>query len=289
MDGRFGDFSADQSQWVTVFDTPFYPDTLDAAVAIYAPVLEDFGELCERASDSVDLYRRIQSSAPEVRTQLLRVFRKYVSPDTSVEMLRRVGRTEENISSWGGRFRPLPEVLQRISSRPKPDEAIVAILDEYGGRGQKGYDLTEAFFLWFETEFEPTGWSISGPVRAGRDIDLRDVIPGYPKATPVDFILRDPEGKLRVIGFARYDTDRGGSQEDDRISGNERRLREILGRAEESSEDLKVIFLNDGPGLTLGSMWRDNAELEDGGSGRALVTTLKMAQAGRVSLAWLTS
>ena len=289
MDGGFRDFQKTASEWITVFDTPFYPDTLDAAVATYAPVIEEFTDLCKEAGDSVDLYRRIQEAPRKSRRQMLRVFRKYVSPDTSVEMLDKLRKTEATIRAWGARFRPLPEVQEQLTARPVPDEALIAVLDEHGTRGQKGYDLTEAFFLWFETEFEDASWSISGPVRAGRDIDLRDEIPGYPKKTPVDFVLKDPDDKPRVIGFARYDTDRGGSQEDDRIGGNERRLREILAFAEANSMDLKVIFLSDGPGLTLGSMWVDNATIEEGGKGRALVTTLKMAQAGRISIDWLES
>jgi len=289
MDGIFGKFAGEASNWITVFDTPFYPDTLDAAITTYAPVVEEFDELCREARDSVDLYRRIQSSPRHSRIQLLRVFRKYVSPDTSVEMLKRVSKTEQTVSAWSRRFRPLPEVLSRIANRPQPDEALIAMLDEHGSRGEKGYDLTEAFFLWFETEFADANWSIAGPIRAGRDIDLREALPNYPKKTPVDFVLKDPDDEPRVIGFARYDTDRGGSQEDDRIGGNERRLREILAFAEANSMDLKVIFLSDGPGLTLGSMWVDNATIEEGGKGRALVTTLKMAQAGRISIDWLES
>ena len=104
----------------------------------------------------------------------------------------------------------------------------------------------------------------------------------------------DPTDRVRVIGYARYDGDRGGAQEDDRVGGNERRLREILAYSED--EDLRLnrlfcpLFLNDGPGLTLGSMWADYSTIEEGGQGQALgAGTLKMAQAGRVSLAWLAS
>jgi hypothetical protein len=289
MDGRFGDFAREMSAWITVFDSPYYPDTLDAAITTYAPVIEEFAELCLKSSDSADLFRRIQNLPSETRVQVLRVFRRYVSPDTSVEMLRRKRSSEQVIADWGTRFRPLPEVLERIAGRPTPDEAVIALLADHSTRGQKGYALTEAFFLWFESEFTDAGWSITGPSSAGRDVDLPDVIPGYPHTTPADFILRDPVEEVRVVGFARYDTDRGGSQEDDRIGGNERRLREILSYAEGNAKDLKVLFLNDGPGLTLGSMWRDNAAVEDGSGGRALVTTLKMAQAGRISTDWLES
>jgi hypothetical protein len=285
----FGAYRPTGSDWITIFDTEFFPDALEAARARYGPVLSAFEELAGEAADSADLLRRIQRQPKEVRGQLLRVFRKYISPDTSVEMLKRVRRTEEAIENFGDRFRSIEEVRRHLGERPTPDEALIAILAEYGERGKKGYELTEAFFLWFEAEFGPAGWTIEGPLGAGRDIDLKDVVDGYPTRTPVDFIVRDPGGTPRVVGFARYDSDRGGAQEDDRVGGNERRLREILRFAEGADLDLRVVFLNDGPGLLLGSMWPDYATIERGGEGKALVTTLKMAQAGRFSTNWIES
>jgi hypothetical protein len=105
----------------------------------------------------------------------------------------------------------------------------------------------------------------------------------------VDFVVRDEHEIVRVVGFARYDSDRGGAQEDDRTGGNERRLREILRFDRPDRPPLKVVFLNDGPGLLLGSMWADYAQIECGGEGRTLVTTLAMAQAGRFSVEWIES
>lgn len=48
----------------------------------------------------------------------------------------------------------------------------------------------------------------------------------------------------------------------------------------------KVVFLNDGPGLLLGSMWRDYAEIEKLGKGKILVTTLRMLDE-RLTKDWL--
>ncbi len=286
----FGEYRDDARRWITIFDTEFYPDTLEAALARYGPVLGAFAQLAEEAPNSADLLRDIQAAPKEVRGQLLRVFRKYVSPDTSVEMLKRVRRTEELIEDFGDRFRPVEQVRLNLAERPSPDEALIALLAEYGERGKKGYELTEAFFLWFEAEFSDAGWTVVGPLGAGRDIDLTEVLPGYPTRTPADFVISDPDGVVRVVGFARYDSDRGGAQEDDRIGGNERRLREILRFAPGGGMvPVKVVFLNDGPGLLLGSMWADYATIENGGEGRALVTTLKMAQAGRFSINWILS
>jgi hypothetical protein len=285
----FGDYFPEARRWITIFDTEFYPDTLESALARYGPVLGAFEQLVDESTNSADLLRDIQAAPKEMRGQLLRVFRKYVSPDTSVEMLKRVRRTEEVIKDFGQRFRPIEDVRLNLRRRPSPDEALIALLAEYGDRGKKGYELTEAFFLWFEAEFTDVGWSIVGPTGAGRDIELKDVVADYPTKTPADFVVLDPEGVVRIVGFARYDSDRGGAQEDDRVGGNERRLREILRFPKASGPQLKVVFLNDGPGLLLGSMWKDYDQIERGGEGRAIVTTLAMAQAGRFSTEWIES
>ena len=283
----FGDFEASPHKWITIFDSEFYPDTLSAARAYFEPIVARFGVLLATADGADALLRTIQQEPKERRVQLLRVFRRYISPDTSVEMLKRIRKTDEVITEFGDRFRDVETTRQEFAARPAPDETLMALLYEHLDRGQKGYDLTEAFFLWFEANFAADGWTIEGPRGAGRDIELQSVWPGYSKPTPVDFILRDPSNELRVVGFARYDSDRGGAQEDDRIGGNERRLREILGHAKLESRTMRVLFVNDGPGLVLGSMWRDYASVESGGTGDALVTTLKMAYAGRLSANWM--
>jgi len=279
----------DPYHWITVFEAAFYPDKLDAAIVRYAPVLERFAELVEEVDSSADLLRQIMEEPRLIRVDLLKLFARYVSPTTKTELLRKKRSTETVIAKLGGDFRSLPEVQAKLGSRPDVDEAIIAILDEHSNRGQSGYRLTEDFFRWFEAEFGDMGWSIDGPRGAGRDIDLRDVVDGAAKPMPLDFVIRDPTDAPRAVGFARYDTDRGGSQEDDRIGGNVDKLSEISALNRSRGLAIKVLYLNDGLGLTLGSMWRDYAHIEKSGNGLALVTTMKMAQAGRVSLTWLAS
>lgn len=48
----------------------------------------------------------------------------------------------------------------------------------------------------------------------------------------------------------------------------------------------KVILLNDGPGLLLGTMWNDYVNLENSHMGEVLVTTLRMIPE-RLTLDWL--
>ena len=50
----------------------------------------------------------------------------------------------------------------------------------------------------------------------------------------------------------------------------------------------KVIFLNDGPGLLLGSMWRDYTHLEHIWNDRVRVVTLRMVPE-RITPDWLRS
>lgn len=89
-----------------------------------------------------------------------------------------------------------------------------------------------------------------------------------------------------AIGLARYDSDRGGAQEDDRTGGYINCAREILTFAHENNISLKVIFINDGPGLLLGSMWDDYSKLEQLDESNIKVLTLRMIKQ-RLTSKWL--
>ena len=91
----FADYSGEKWNWITAFDAKFYPDHFEAALAIYRPVIVVFRKLADEVADSEDLIRRIQRTKKAYRVQLLRIFRRYVSPVTSVEMLKKKGSTEE--------------------------------------------------------------------------------------------------------------------------------------------------------------------------------------------------
>jgi hypothetical protein len=58
--------------------------------------------------------------------------------------------------------------------------------------------------------------------------------------------------------------------------------------AKSKKMNTKVIFLNDGPGLLLGSMWRDYTHLETLWKDRVRVVTLRMVPE-RITLDWLRS
>lgn len=225
------------------------------------------------------------------RVQVARIFRKYVSPETPVEMLKVKANTNKIIEQFGSGFRPIQEVQRAFANRPIPDETLSALLWEYRDRGSKGYDQTEQFFLLFKTHFPDL--LLRGPQRAGADIPLEKIFTGYPRKRPVDFIiyrdeLRETEENVLAVGLARYDSDRGGAQEDDRIGGYRECANEILTFVQAKGLNIKGIFLNDGPGLLLGTMWNDYARLEQSWPDKIMVLTLRMVPE-RLTRDWLLS
>lgn len=219
-----------------------------------------------------------------MRVQLARVFRKYVSPETPVEMLKRKRAAAMICEQFGGGFRAITDVQRRFLERPVPDEALCAILWEYKDRGKKGYDLTERLFVLLREMFPEL--KLSGPERAGQDVRLGTVFENYTKPDrPIDFLICENDTVL-AVGLARYDSDRGGAQEDDRTGQYRDCAAEVLSYAKTNNLPTKVIFLNDGPGLLLGSMWNDYSYIEDLYPGKVMVTTLRMIPE-RLTVAWL--
>ena len=284
----FGDYRADGATWITLATGEYYPDILPEACELYKPVLVVFGQILKRSESSVALFTSIcELKETWMRIQLARVFRKYVSPTTPVEMLKSKSKVTAICDQFGAGFRPVQEVQKAFASRPIPDEALCAVLWEYKDRGKKGYDLTEKFFALIRTQLP--AHTITGPERAGQDVLLGTVWHDYPNpGRPADFIIKY-ENQVLAVGFARYDSDRGGAQEDDRTGGYRECVNEVLGYAKRKGlANLKVVFLNDGPGLLLGSMWADYTHLEKSGKGRVRVVTLRMVPE-RITVPWLES
>ena len=285
----FGDYKSDAHNWITLASGEFYPDILPEACELYKPVLVLFGQFVQSSESSAALFRRIcEVSESWMRVQLARVFRKYVSPKTPVEMLKKKTECEKIIQHFGGEFRPINQVQKAYKTRPIPDEALCAVLWEYKDRGKKGYDLTAKLFNTLREKFPLL--TVKGPEGAGRDILLHEVFTNYPNHTrPVDFVIYDADKtSVLAIGLARYDSDRGGAQEDDRTGGYSNCAKEVFAFTKQKKLRTKLIFLNDGPGLLLGSMWDDYAKIEQSLKGRVLVLTLRMIPE-RLTLDWLRS
>jgi hypothetical protein len=278
----------DARSWITLVTGEYYPDILVHACLLYEPVLRQFGEVLRQSESSVRLLLNIaEVPAQWMRVQLARVFRKYVSPETPVEMLKQKNKARKIADEFGETFRPIHIVQEAFDSRPIPDEPLCAVLWEYKDRGKKGYDLTTRFFALFREQFPSL--QLDGPERAGKDIRLSTIFKEYPNPNrPVDFVVKEGNDVL-AIGLARYDGDRGGAQEDDRTGGYKNCADEILDYCDSvGMGKVKVIFINDGPGLLLGSMWDDYASIESRSPGRVRVMTLRMVTE-RLTKDWLDS
>lgn len=132
MTKKFRDYKEEASNWITLASGDFYPDILVDACNLYKPVLEVFGQLIKSSETSERLFLQIQQEKQSwMRIQLTRVFRKYVSPNTPVEMLKKKSQAEWICNEFGKGFRPIVEVQKAFLSRPLPDEALCAILWEY--------------------------------------------------------------------------------------------------------------------------------------------------------------
>jgi hypothetical protein len=288
----FADYKADAKNWITLATGEYYPDILKDACELYKPVLVLFGQLLQSSESSTRLFLQIaEQSNGWMRVQLARVFRRYLCPSLPVEMFRRKRKASRICKDFDKEFRPIHQVQEAFTSRPIPDEALCALLWEYKNRGKEGYDFTERLFDLFHATFPDLSIKgPKGPKRAGKDVPLGKVFENYPRPNrPVDFVILDKsQEEILAIGLARYDSNRGGAQEDDRTGGYHNCADEILNYAKKRQLRTKVIFVNDGPGLLLGSMWDDYAALEGRRMGRILVVTLRMVPE-RITREWLLS
>jgi hypothetical protein len=92
--------------------------------------------------------------------------------------------------------------------------------------------------------------------------------------------------ELLAVGFARYDSTRGGAQSDDRTGGNSYKVSKAREYCDESGDRLRLIFLADGPGLGHKDTWQEACELDGAWDGNVRVATMKLVDL-RVTQDWL--
>ena len=115
---------------------------------------------------------------------------------------------------------------------------------------------------------------------------MQEVFPDYPKPDrPVHFVIYEGENVLAIGLPGRFRPRRRA-----RTTGPGNTGVCPGGHTIRHSKGLltKVIFLNDGPGLLLGSMWNDYAHIEESWPGRVKVLTLRMVPE-RIDPDWLRS
>src|SRR5438045_3533314 len=96
----FADYHPVAAQYITSQDRPFYPDYLSDAVNLYDTDIRLFESLANAAGSAEELLSKIHDESGNTRIQLLRIFRKYVSPMTSVEMLKVKAKLPEVIGAF---------------------------------------------------------------------------------------------------------------------------------------------------------------------------------------------
>ncbi|MBB3955946.1 hypothetical protein [Novosphingobium sediminicola] len=278
------------SSIVTPIDSAVrFPEILEQSYARYEADIAFFHELIRTSTSSAELLDRIRSPKvhKDTRMSLLKMFRRCVAPVIDTEMSKKITKvtTKELVNSYGATFKPIEKLQEQFSNlRPGDFETLAALVGEYDTRGQSGYALTEQFFDWFEAEM-PDELSITGPRRAGRDVELSSVFADFVGGYPCDFVIRAGDDVL-AVGFARYDATRGGAQSDDRTGGNWAKVEKARQYCQNTGRSFRIIFLSDGPGLTHNDTWREACDIDGEWDGRVRVTTLKLAPT-RVTLRWL--
>lgn len=255
----------------------FPESTCAITIDYYINMVNFFRSLVFNVNSNYELLNMIRiNSNSKDRITLLKIFRRVVSPILDTESSKKINTisTQSLINAYGESFKDFNLLRDQMKSITECEIKILAnLLAEYDGRGASGYELTRLFFNWFVTKFPFL--KINGPIGAGKDIEFRDVFNDFHEKLPCDFVIYDQNLNPIAVGFARYDSTRGGSQSDDRTSGNTLKVEKISGFCDQNGIDLKIIFLSDGPGLSHRDTWYETVQLDHRWGGRVRVTTLK--------------
>lgn len=266
-----------------------FPEVLANSQTRYQSDISLFRQLANEAPSTSELLNRIRT--PEFnatqRMTLLKIFRRCVSPIIDTEMAKKIRvSTSILVDNYGDTFKPIETIRHQFNAFTALEEAaLAALVGEYDTRGQLGYKLTDRFFEWFENTFQAR-FTIEGPRGAGRDIELRKVFENYEGDYPCDFVIKTSQGHVCAVGFARYDSTRGGAQSDDRTGGNSDKVAKAIAFCKEHGHQFRLIFLADGPGLAHGDTWKEACKLDGSWDGAVRVTTLKTAP-NRITPDWL--
>lgn len=269
-----------------------FPEKMHLLLDKYRDDIQLFKELVLASSSSEELLEKIRAPGIKAkrRMSLLKLFRRCVSLVSDTEKTKKIKKipTENLIKNYGHTFKPIKTLHDNFSQLTNEEEAVLAVLiGEYDERGKLGYILTDLFFTWFEEKFPQ--FIIKGPRGAGSDIQLSSIFPDFSGGGyPCDFVIRDKNQKVLAVGFARYDSTRGGAQSDDRTGGNEAKVLKAAQYATQSGGKFKIIFVADGPGLTHKDTWEAACQLDDSWNGSVRVTTLSLCNE-RITEEWLQS
>lgn len=270
-----------------------FPEFLNSRYTRYSVFVDHFSELVMSSQSSGELLGKIREPGAynaKDRMSFLKLFRRCVSTVIDTEKSKKQSiPTALFIDNYGDTFKHIDVLKSQFINMPDHQKyALTALIGEYDDRGKHGYILTDLFFSWFEESFNEI-YKIEGPRGAGRDIQLVDIFPNYIGGSyPCDFVITDMLGMVKCIGFARYDSTRGGSQSDDRTGGNNDKILKAEAYTRAGGSDFKILFLSDGPGLTHRDTWEEACSIDGKLNDRVRVSTLKLAHE-RITEAWLNS
>ncbi|MEE4212413.1 MAG: hypothetical protein V2I43_24480 [Parvularcula sp.] len=291
-DNNFLRTISDLNKIITPIDNTIrFPEVLELLTAKYGDAIDTFCQLIEDCNSSAQILENIRSSKrdKDERMALLKMYRRCVSPVLDTEATKKIQKisTASLVDTYGHTFKPISKLKTQFANLPAEYKyALAALVGEYDTRGQQGYQLTGEFFDWFEDHFAER-YTIEGPRGAGRDIELSEIYPEFKGSYPCDFVVRrNSDQEVLAVGFARYDSTRGGAQSDDRTGGNSNKVEKAKAFDQVTPTRLKLIFLSDGPGLTHGDTWEEACVLDGQWDGRVRVVTLKLAEV-RITPNWL--
>lgn len=283
---------SNKNRIITAIDTSIrFPELLKVSQSKYASDIALFKSLVQTSSSSAELLEKIRSNSypSDTRMSLLKIFRRAVSPILDTEMAKKISKvkTADLVESYGSTFTSIDTLKSQFSALTSDQEAaLAALIGEYDSRGQVGYVLTDRFFNWFESTLG-SQFTIDGPRGAGRDIELSSIFTNFTGSYPCDFVIRNrANAAVLAVGFARYDSTRGGAQSDDRTGGNADKVSKALNFCRASGNRFRIIFLSDGPGLLHNDTWEEACRLDESWGDNVRVTTLITAPE-RITPEWL--
>lgn len=269
-----------------------FPEVVPVMREKYEEAVRQFAQMVDQSRNSGELLERIRTPkiAADRRMALLKIFRRCVSGVCDTEATKKINSisTQSLVDNYGSTFKPISKLKEQFADLNDVFISVLAVsIGEYDNRGQQGYVLTGQFFDWFEERFKGH-LTIEGPRGAGPDVELSAVMPGFNASCPCDFVIRKAlDRSVVAVGFARYDSTRGGAQSDDRTGGNAGKVFLIKDHCSPLKKALRILFLADGPGLAHNDTWREAIKLDGIWDGNVRVSTLKLAEE-RVTLEWLT-
>lgn len=281
----------DPNTVITPIDTAIrFPEILEVLLAKYRDDIDLFGAMVAKSRSSAELLDQIRQKgiASDTRMSLLKIFRRAVAPVLDTETTKKLKiPTLTLVENYGTTFKPIEVLKEQFAGMDNETKgALAALIGEYDTRGQLGYILTDNFFTWFEQAFAGV-MSIKGPRGAGRDIELSTIFTDFEGQYPCDFVITaDEDGRVLAVGFARYDSTRGGAQSDDRTGGNAYKVTKAKEYCEKTGKELRLVFLSDGPGLGHRDTWQEACNLDGGWRGNVRVATMKLAES-RITPDWL--